>query len=137
MRTVTRNFLLGMGVVVLLLLALGALPSYLKAGDPYYVVAEPTDGTDSVAAGTAVNGSALAEARYPFTTAALAAADSGSPGRSDPYWRGPVGIKGAFTHSPFDELAALRGQYPDATDGERVVVTHNGTLYRVAVRQNP
>ncbi|MBX0295537.1 hypothetical protein [Haloarcula nitratireducens] len=137
MRTVTRNFILGVGVVVLLLLALGALPSYLKSGDPYYLTATPENGSVSVENGTAVNGSDLSAQRYPYTTAALDDAARNDTGRSEPYWRGPVGLKGAFTHSPFDELDALRQRAPEATDGETVVVRHDGTFYRLAVTQRP
>jgi hypothetical protein len=135
MRPVTRNTLLGILAVVVLLLALGALPSLLKSGDPYYLTATPTDGNYSVENGTAVNASALSELRYPFTTAALGNATAESEGRSDPYWRGPVGLKGAFTHSPFDERDALVQQYDNATVGDGVVVRHNGTFYRLAVTQ--
>ncbi|MBV0924310.1 hypothetical protein KTS45_08860 [Halomicroarcula limicola] len=137
MRTVTRNFILGVGVVVLLLLALGALPSYLKSGDPYYLTATPENGSFSVEDGTAANGSTLSAQRYPYTTAALADAAANDTGRSELYWRGPVGLKGAFTHSPFDELDALRQQAPAAADGETVVVRHGGTFYRLAVTQRP
>ncbi|MFC7075368.1 hypothetical protein [Haloarcula halophila] len=136
MRPVTRNTLVGILVIVVLLLALGALPSYLKSGDPYYVTATPTDGTYSVENGTAVNGSVLTDRRYPYTTAALGNATADTAGSSAPYWRGPVGLKGAFTHSPFDERDALRQRYDNATVGEGVVVSHNGTFYRVAVSQS-
>ncbi|WP_254279744.1 hypothetical protein [Haloarcula marina] len=134
MRTVTRNFLLGMAVVVVLLLALGALPSYLKSGDPYYLTATPA--ADDANA-TAINASALSERRYPYTYGALGNASNDTAGSSDPYWRGPVGVKGAFTHSPFDELDALTQGYPEATDGDAVRVRHDGTLYRLAVTQRP
>ena len=133
MRTITRNFIIGMTLVVVLLLALGALPSYLKSGDPFYVVATPADGDASTAG--AVNSTDLGAQIYPFTTAALDNATASETGQSGPYWRGPVGFKGAFTHSPFDERAALTQQYPGAADGETVLVRHNGTLYRVAVTQ--
>lgn len=135
MRPVTRNTLLGLLAVAVLLLALGALPSYLKSGDPYYVVATPTDGEYSVENGTAVNWSQQSPRRYPYTTAALDAATPTESGQSEPYWRGPVGFKGAFTHSPFDERDALRQQHPDAVTDAGVVVRDNATFYHVAVRQ--
>lgn len=141
MRTVTRNLLLGIGVVLVLLLALGAAPQLLRSGDPYYVsatVVGPVDENETVTSGpnaTAVNGSTLSDRTHPFTTAALADAGSNRTGYSEPYWRGPIGIKGAFTHSPFDELASLRQRNPGATDGESVRLAHNGTLYRVGVTQ--
>ncbi|WP_336336677.1 hypothetical protein [Haloarcula brevis] len=136
MRPVTRNTLLGILAVVVLLLALGALPGLLRSGDPYYTVATPTDGAYSVENGTAINWSTQSERRFPYTTAALADASPSTAGQSEPYWRGPVGFKGAFTHSPFDERDALRQQYGGAVVGEGVVVSHNGTFYHVAVRQD-
>ncbi|GGN98971.1 MULTISPECIES: hypothetical protein [Haloarcula] len=141
MRTVTRNFVLGVAVVVVLLLALGALPSYLKSGDPYYLTAT-AEGNATALDGnaSAVNASTLSAQRYPFTTAALenaTANGSDGTGQSDPYWRGPVGLKGAFTHSPFDELDALRQRVPEAAADETVLVRHDGTLYRLAVTQQP
>jgi len=132
MRTVTRNFLLAMGVVVVLLLALGALPSYLQSGDPYYLTATPVENSTNASAVDAAN---LSEQRYPYTTAALANATADTTGQSNPYWRGPIGLKGAFTHSPFDEMDALTQQFPDAADGEGVLVAHDGSLYRLAVTQ--
>lgn len=131
MRTVTRNLVLGILAVVVVLLALGALPGLLKSGDPYYVTATPIDELNGT--GQPVDGGNLSERSYPYTTAALANATAESPGQSGPYWRGPVGFKETFTHSPFDEVNALRGQYPNATVGEGVGVARNGTLYRVAV----
>jgi hypothetical protein len=127
MRRVTRNFLLGVLAVVVLLLALGALPGLLKSGAPYYASAEVTT------AAAAVNATDLPERRYPYTSAAMANATPEADGRSAPYWRGPVGLKGAFTHSPFDELDALRARNPDATDGPAVFVRRDGTVYRVLV----
>ena len=77
MRTITRNVLIGLGVVIVVLVALGALPSYLQSGDPYYVSATPVEGS-----GPTVNGSALSEQRFPYTTAAL---ESGRSVRSFPF----------------------------------------------------
>ncbi|SFS12883.1 hypothetical protein SAMN05216559_4150 [Halomicrobium zhouii] len=150
MRRVTRNLVLAILAVLVVLLALGALPGLLKSGDPYYLTATPvgeaasgTNGSSangtvtnaSIANGSAVDGANLSERAYPYTTAALDNATDGEPGQSQPYWRGPVGFKEAFTHSPFDEVNALRGQHPNATVGEGVRVARNGTLYRVAVTQ--
>jgi len=154
MRRVTRNFLLAMAVIVVLLLALGALPSYLRSGDPYYMTATPagngtanaTGGATGTPAGTAtasaenvsiVDAANLTEQRYPYTTEALANATADSPGQSTAYYRGPVGIKGAFTHSPFDEYDSLAQQYSGAVDGDAVRVRHDGTVYRLAVTQEP
>jgi len=135
MRSVTRNTLLGIIAVVVLLLALGALPGLLKSGDPYYTVATPADSEYSVDNGTAVNWSAQSERRFPYTSAALSDASPSTAGQSEPYWRGPLGFKGAFTHSPFDERDALQQQYDEAVADGGVVVRHNGTFYHVAVRQ--
>jgi hypothetical protein len=140
-RTITRNTLLVILAVVALLLALGALPSYLRSGDPYYVVATtvPADagpqGNDS-----AVDAANLSERRFPYATGAIAAAGNGTA-RSDPYWRGPFGLKESFTHSPFDEFDALVQGNPNATEtvGEetRVYAETNGTRYRLLITQTP
>jgi len=166
MRRVTRNFLLAMAVVAVLLLALGALPSYLKSGDPYYMTATPveavgngtanatggagagiaTPGGAATASGTAtasaanasvVDAGTLSDRRYPYTTEALENATADSPGQSTAYYRGPVGIKGAFTHSPFDEYDSLAQRYPEAVEGDGVRVSHDGIVYRLAVTQQP
>jgi len=156
MRRVTRNFLLAVGVILLLLLALGAVPSYLKSGDPYYLTATPvgdangtaTDGTGGSTAtpgatatpeanDSVVDVAALSERRYPYATTALTNASANTTGQSDPYWRGPVGVKGAFTHSPFDEYDSLVQQYPEAVEGDGVLVRQGGTVYRLAVTQDP
>jgi len=92
--------------VLVALLALGAVPSALGSGDPYYLVVEPTDGSDE-----AVNASLLSERRYPYLFGALAASD----GRSEAYRRGRFGLKESFAHSPFDEVDALATQNPNAT----------------------
>lgn len=163
MRRITRNALVALGVVVVVLLALGALPGYLKSGDPYYVVATVVDSPPAVAddgtvgddGSTAVDDGATASSgngtgngtvqpfnatdlpgnRYPYTTAALASATPDAPGRSHPYWRGPVGLKGAFTHSPFDELEAIAGREPNATDGDAVYVRQAETTFRLAIQR--
>ena len=154
MRRVTRNFLLVMAVLGVLLLALGALPSYLRSGDPYYMTATPVaegngtaanatgggGGGTATPAGTAtvtdtVDGATLSDRRYTYTTAALENATADSEGRSSAYYRGPVGIKGVFTHSPFDEYDSLVQQYPAAVEGDAVRVRSDGTVYRLAVTQ--
>lgn len=133
MRTVTRNFILAMAVLVALLLALGAAPSYLKSGDPYYLTATPTNDT---ANDTAVDAANLSTQRFPYTTEALDNATANDTGQSSPYWRGPVGFKGVFTHSPFDEYDALSQQHPAAVDGDSVVVRDGGMFYRLTVIQD-
>jgi len=138
MRRVTRNAVLLILGVMVALLALGALPSLLASGDPYYVTAEPVDagnasvnGTAPVNESAAVNGSALSERQYPYTTQAL------RNGTSDPYREGPWGFKESFTHSPFDERSALSARNATAVSESGVLVSYNGTFYRVAVSQRP
>jgi hypothetical protein len=137
-RRITRNTILVILAVVVLLLALGALPSFLKSGDPYYVVATADEAPDGT-----VNVSNLSARRYRFSTAAVsaAAASGNGTGRSDPYWRGPFGFKEGFSHSPFDEFDALTRDYPNATvtaaNDTSVYLSRNGTSYRVTITQTP
>jgi len=121
-RPITRRALLAFAVVCLALLALGALPSLLGAGEPYYLTATPTD-----AEGDAVNVTGLSERRYPYLTEAVAS------GRSDPYRRGPLGLKESFAHSPFDERKGLVARNPDARRDDGVLVTDGGERYLVEV----
>jgi len=133
MRRVTRNAVLLILGVMVALLALGALPSLLASGDPYYVTAEPL-GDAANASGNesaAVNGSALSERQYPYTTQAL------RNGTSEPYRKGPWGFKESFTHSPFDERSTLSARNATAVSESGVLVSYNGTFYRVAVSQRP
>lgn len=126
MRSVTRNLLIGIGVVVVGLLALGALPGYLGVGDPYYLTVEQIE-TDEPTAD--VND--VSDRRYPYLTGALASDD----GRSDGYQMGPYGVKEWFTHTPFDEVDALSQQVPEAADGDGVRVEFAETAYYVEVAQ--
>jgi hypothetical protein len=132
MRPITRRVTIAILVVLALLLALGALPSYLQSGDPYYVTATVAEGNH-----TAVDVTDLSERRYEYTSAALDDADGSGPGVSEPYWKGPFGVKESFTNSPFDEIDALRLREASAADGDGVYVSRNGTLYRLAVTQDP
>jgi len=129
MRRVTRNAVLALLLVIVGLLALGVLPSLLVSGDPFYVTAEQTDASALPANGTAINATDLPSRQFSYSTTAL------SNGTSEYYRKGPWGLKGAFTHSPFDELRALRERYPNSTVGNGVVVRDNGTLYRLAIDQ--
>jgi len=129
MRRVTRNAIALMVLVLVGLLALGALPGLLKSGDPYYLTAEPVNASAVGDDRSAVNVTGLSERRFPYTTAAL------RNGTSDPYWKGPWGLKETFTHSPFDEVGALSGRNATAVTDDGVLVRDNGTFYRVAVRQ--
>lgn len=126
MRRVTRNLLLAIVVILVALLALGALPSYLGSGDPYYLTVESVE-TDE----PAVNVDDVSERRYPYLTGALASDD----GRSDGYQMGPYGIKEWFTHTPFDEVDALTQRVPDAATDTGVRVEFEGQTYHVEVRQ--
>lgn len=133
MRRVTRNFLLGLGVVVVLLLALGAVPSYLGSGDPYYLTVEPaTDVSEGATNGTqAVNMTDYSERRYPYLTTAL----TSDEGRSEGYQRGALGLKESFSHSPFDEFDALVARNPDARSDGSLLIVVDGDYYRVQVTQ--
>lgn len=128
MRRVTRNFLIGLGIVVVALLALGALPSYLGTGDPYYLTAEATN--ETAESTEALNVTDFSARRYPYLAQAL------EDGRSEGYQRGPFGLKGAFTHSPFDEYDSLVVQNRDAQVDGAVLVEYKGQRYRVEVTQS-
>ncbi|UIO99667.1 hypothetical protein Hbl1158_14245 [Halobaculum sp. CBA1158] len=132
MRSVTRKTLVGLGVVVLLLLALGALPSYLGSGDPYYLEATPADDAEGPAYELNATEDGIAEQRFQYFFAAVEADD----GRSEGYQRGAYGLKEEFAHSPFDEVATFREFAPaGAVEGDAVFVRYNDTRYRVTVTQ--
>lgn len=114
-----RYLLLLLGLVFALL-ALGALPSLLSSGEPYYVTATEVE-TDHAA----VDVTNFSERRYPYLFAAL------EDGRSGSYHEGPIGVKDAFTHSPFDEFGALETRSTEAVDDGVAYVSRNGTVYRV------
>jgi hypothetical protein len=124
MRRVTRNLLAVIALVVVALLALGALPSYLGSGDPYYLTAEPIE-TDA----TAVDVNNVTDRRYPYLTGALTSDDGRSPG----YQTGPYGVKESFTHTPFDEVDALAQRAPEAATETGVRVRYDGATYHVEV----
>jgi len=125
-----RNALLAVGLVVVLLLALGALPGYLGSGEYYYLEATDTDDN-----GTAVDIEGLSEQRYPYLTTALAAEN----GRSDGYQRALGEFKDAFTHSPFDEYDSLQQLEPEAVrdDGDRVIIDRDGDRYSLRIVTEP
>lgn len=141
MRRRTRNVILATVGVLVLLIAIVVVLTSIGTGDPYYVTAEQVDGTDGddASAGnesrTAVNGTALPERRFPYVTEAVASARErvDGPGRSSPYRTGPIGLKEAFSHSPFDELDALRQQNPNATVGDDVRLRHANATYLIGV----
>ncbi|QLG28092.1 hypothetical protein HUG10_11240 [Halorarum halophilum] len=126
MRPIARNGLLLLVGVVVALLALGALPQFLAAGDPYYLAANEADD------GPALDVGNFSQQQYPYLFEALASDD----GRSSAYRRGPWGLKEAFTNSPFDELQSLREFAPaGATTEDAAFVTYEGTRYRIEVIQ--
>lgn len=123
----TRNLIITIVLVVLALLALGALPSYLGTGDPYYLTVEET-----AVEGPAVDATNVSERRFPYLAAALKSGD----GRSEPYQRGPIGLKEHFTHTPFDERSALVQRVPEAeADDGRVLIEYDGQRYYVDIVQ--
>ena len=126
MRRIMRNALLLTGLVIVVLLAVGAVPSYLGSGETYYLEATATDEP-----GPTINASNISERRFPYLTAALTADD----GRSDGYQRALGGYKTWFAHSPFDEFEALQRRNGEAVsdDGERVRVSYEGDRYSVAL----
>ncbi|QAU13366.1 hypothetical protein EKH57_11930 [Halorubrum sp. BOL3-1] len=124
MRRVTRNLFVAIALVVVALLALGALPSYLGSGDPYYLTVEPIETND-----TAADVNNVSDRRYPFLIGAIASDD----GRSEGYQTGPFGMKEWFTHTPFDEVDALTQQVPDAATESGVRVRRDGQVYRAEV----
>jgi len=73
MRPVTRNAVFAVLAVLALSLALGALPGYLRAGDPHYLTATPTGES-----GPAVNASDVSFDRFRYMAAALSNATDGT-----------------------------------------------------------
>ncbi|OTF10278.1 hypothetical protein [Halorubrum sp. SD612] len=124
MRRVTRNLLIAIVLVVVALLALGALPSYLGSGDPYYLTVEPIETN-----GTAADVNNVSDRRYPYLIGAIESPD----GRSDGYQAGPYGMKEWFTHTPFDEVDALTQQVPNASTETGVRVRRGGEMYHAEV----
>jgi hypothetical protein len=132
MRRVTRNAALVVAAVLALLLALGAVPSLLGTGDPHYLEATAVrDVPDGV---QPANASLLFEESYPYTFEATVAAENDTA-RSSPYRTGRFGLKGAFTHSPFNEMSAYETQYAGAVDGETVYLRRGNVTYRLTVIQ--
>ena len=127
MRRVTRNLLIAIALIAVALLALGALPSYLGSGDPYYLTAEPIETNE-----TAADVNNVSDRRYPYLTRAIASED----GRSEGYQTGPYGMKEWFTHTPFDEVDALTQQVPEAAIEDGVRVRRDGRVYAVKVVQS-
>jgi hypothetical protein len=123
-----------LGLVVIGLLALGAVPSYLGTGPTYHLTVTPASVDQPTSVDQpAVNVSDLSGRRYPYLAEALAAPD----GRSSGYQRGQFGVKEAFTHSPFDEVDGLRARQPNASvegdPGDAVRIVRDGQRYVVRV----
>jgi hypothetical protein len=143
MRPVARNLILAILGVVVVLLALGAVPSLVETGDPYYVEATPVDES-----GPAITADNFSEQRFPYTFEALNAAAAGEdPARSEAYYTGPGGVGGfkeAFTHTPFeefDEFEARNGEAiqrgADSPVGDVVFVDYEGQRYRLEIVRVP
>lgn len=141
MRRRTRNVILGVVGVLAILIGIVVVLTSIGTGDPYYVTAEQVDGTageDGSAADetpATVNGTALSDRRFPYVTEALSRVGTGddATGRSSPYRTGPIGLKEAFSHSPFDELDALRQRNPNATVGDDVRLRRANATYRIGI----
>ena len=136
MQPITKKALAILGVILVLLLALGALPGFLKSGDPYYLTVEPTDRTLASENATMPVAENLSDRTYRYTWQALrdAGASEDGSGRSSAYWKGYVGFKEAFTHSPFDEIDAYRTSYASAFVGEdSLLISYENQTYRLAV----
>ncbi|MFT4884537.1 MAG: hypothetical protein ACI8U4_002053 [Natronomonas sp.] len=143
MRPIARNLILGILGVIVVLLALGAVPSLIETGDPYYVEATAVD--DSEAAIAADN---FSEQRFPYAFDALNAAAAGEdPARSEAYYTGPGGVGGfkeGFTHTPFEEIdefesrnAAAVQRGAESPVGDTVFVDYEGQQYRLEIVRVP
>jgi hypothetical protein len=139
MRPIARNLILAILGTLAVLIALGAVPSLIETGDPYYVEATPAD--DSGAAIVADN---FSEQRFPYAFDALEAAAAGEdPTRSEAYYTGPGGVGGfkeSFTHTPFEEFdefesrnAAAVQRGADSPVGDTVFVEYQGQRYRLEI----
>ncbi|WP_323674734.1 hypothetical protein [Halorubellus sp. PRR65] len=121
-----QRYILVLVAIVVLGLAVGALPGLLKSGDPYRVQA--TDlGNASTFEGAAYDATDVSERRFPYVTDAVA------DGTSASYYEGPFGVKESFSHSPFDEFGAIATRVPNAVEGDVAHVTYNGTVYRLEI----
>lgn len=135
MRPITRNLVVGLLVFVGLLLALGAVPSHIQTGDPYHVEATAID-----VGGPSVDADVLSERRFPYTFGALNATAGTAPGRSEPYYTGPVGFKEGFTHTPFEEFEEFEGRNSAAVErsadspvGDIAYVEFENQRYRLEI----
>jgi hypothetical protein len=134
MRPITRNVAIVIVAVLVVLLALGAVPSLLGTGEPHYIEATTVTETDVPGDVDPANASTLLERSYPYSFGAIAAAEN-TTGRSDAYRTGLFGLKRSFSHSPFDEMSAYKAQYPDAVRGGVTFVHAGNTTYRLTIIQ--
>jgi len=123
-RRVTRNLVVVIALAVAVLLALGAVPSYLGGGESYHLAVEPT-----AESGPAVDASNVSARRFPYLSGALESPD----GRSERYRAGRYGIKESFTHTPFDEVDALVRRVAEAERDDGVLIEYRGERYRVRI----
>lgn len=122
MRRAKRLALLAIGLSVLLLLALGALPQYLGGGETVVMTASEIEEDRP-----AVDADEIDEGRYPYMSGAL------ETGESEPYENDRFGIKEWFTHTPYDEVGAVEQLNGDAVEDGAAYVERDGTLYRVEI----
>lgn len=126
MRRAKRITLAAIGLSVLGLLALGAVPQHLGGGDTYYMTATEIQTQEDR---PAVDASAIDARRFPYLTEAL------ETGRSAGYETGPGEVKSWFTHTPFDERGAIAERNAAAVEDEGMYVEQDGTLYRVEITE--
>ena len=123
----------------------GATTGVLTWGSQQDTVFEAVDRLNE----TALDVATLFNRSYPYTIEALERASTGttndsarresderppSIGRSSPYWQGPIGVKEAFSHSPFDEIDSLRTRYSATMlDDRTALVRWQNQTYRLAV----
>ncbi|NHN42176.1 hypothetical protein G9C85_11140 [Halorubellus sp. JP-L1] len=121
-----QRYLLVLVGLVVVALAVGALPSLLQSGDPYRVHATDV-GNASSFDGAAYDATNVSDRRFPYVTGAI------ENGTSERYYEGPFGVKEAFAHSPFDEFGAIETRAPAAIDDGVAHVTYDGTVYRLEI----
>lgn len=122
-----QRYILVLVALVVVALAVGALPSLLESGAPYHVTATEVSNESVPADAATYDATDVSDRRYPYVTAAVAEGVSAS------YYEGPFGVKESFSHSPFDEFGAIETRVPNAVDGDVAYVTHEGSVYRLEI----